>query len=696
MNIYSGAASRPFYMSVKEGQLFSYRNCSTPTCAGEVWKGGYTTPQIDLGISSRYLQYKFDLKTDVGNESFPGITGYTAKQLEVYNVTWEYEPPLRSNIDLLFASEKNPLNWKVTFNDSEDFYTYINWTFANATAINSSYGICNITLKNSYISYDSVDQDFTLCGSGCDYSHYYDNITGIETDQSINDVIHFYACHNQLIQGDMILNISCNAGSEQWPIPAGNVPLCEDGTAFVSRNTSKCINSPSVNITIIYDGINNRRKTITGLDIDRQFAWDINSYPTEVLYNSTLGLWRTTGSHEYYVPGSKIIMGNCSYTGDDTYSNSITELMSTINTLPTVTFGNVYTANGGFKLTQNMDIEYIAGSWLWTGSVSDIDNNLDNYTVWWLNSSGSILQNYLNLQNQTNLTTLDGLFSKMENPYTLQVLAYDKIGGLVNYTIANLTFNVVPFIPESNVSNLALSSGTCITSTNFILNGTFDCTGEKNCTGTWNITNSGTCIPTGDTSGIFNVLNQSSSSVSATYACAISGERTFNFTILEDDLDFHFTSYNVSCSGGGGLTPDESSCILTGKYVNGSYCGSAAEVKKVGSSLAIVVFMLSIVTAFLVLPSKIGVKINNPVGSFVLKRGSLVIGIFLLTMTTAMVATIAEWSGIGLTKELFTTLWIVGRLGYILTVYLVIGTLIRALKMWKLNKIKNRTGYEKE
>jgi hypothetical protein len=97
---------------------------------------------------------------------------------------------------------------------------------------------------------------------------------------------------------------------------------------------------------------------------------------------------------------------------------------------------------------------------------------------------------------------------------------------------------------------------------------------------------------------------------------------------------------------------------------------------------------LAITNAMLfILPFKINFS-KSEILNHVLKRSSIVIGLFFLSMNTAIVATIAESSSLEVVQELLRYLWLINWSAYIAMGILVISTLMSSLELYKQGKLK--------
>lgn len=85
---------------------------------------------------------------------------------------------------------------------------------------------------------------------------------------------------------------------------------------------------------------------------------------------------------------------------------------------------------------------------------------------------------------------------------------------------------------------------------------------------------------------------------------------------------------------------------------------------------------------------------DHPVTDFLIKRGTLVIAIFMLMYTSTIVSVIAKWGGLGITTELLRfSVW-VGWIGYFAVLLLVLGSLFKLMEDWKRQARNKRMGEE--
>lgn len=109
------------------------------------------------------------------------------------------------------------------------------------------------------------------------------------------------------------------------------------------------------------------------------------------------------------------------------------------------------------------------------------------------------------------------------------------------------------------------------------------------------------------------------------------------------------------------------------------------------AGLAITVFILLIAGALFWLTTREGL-LKNKYTDFVIRRAFLVLGIFLMILNSAIMASIAENAGLELVKEMLFFVRLFTLIGYPVMAFLVISTLFRTLKEWKIDKKDKRAG----
>lgn len=108
------------------------------------------------------------------------------------------------------------------------------------------------------------------------------------------------------------------------------------------------------------------------------------------------------------------------------------------------------------------------------------------------------------------------------------------------------------------------------------------------------------------------------------------------------------------------------------------------------SSLSITLFVLISAIGLIILPFIVKRFAENEFVNMILRRSCWVVGIYLMGLNAAMVATIAGQAGIPLTDELFRYMWLFTWGGYVLMFSLAASMLITGIKMWQFWKKEKR------
>lgn len=110
------------------------------------------------------------------------------------------------------------------------------------------------------------------------------------------------------------------------------------------------------------------------------------------------------------------------------------------------------------------------------------------------------------------------------------------------------------------------------------------------------------------------------------------------------------------------------------------------------SGLAITVFILFAVIGLFVIPLVIEKLSDNHILNLIFKRSMWVLGLALMALNSAIMATIAAEANLPLTKEMFRYMWLFGWAMYCFMAFLVLKTFFDVLRLWYDDKEQKRMG----
>lgn len=111
------------------------------------------------------------------------------------------------------------------------------------------------------------------------------------------------------------------------------------------------------------------------------------------------------------------------------------------------------------------------------------------------------------------------------------------------------------------------------------------------------------------------------------------------------------------------------------------------------ATIAIIGFVTIISLMVLFLPKMIKRFSDNEILNTVTKGGCIALGIFLLTLVTAMTSTVSDKFGLGLNTEIFRFMWLLSRVGYLIILYVVLKYGKMTLDTWNQTKYNRKMGY---
>lgn len=396
----------------------------------------------------RYIYHSgFGLGSDYYMEEFYICEGHNLTCLPSLNIVPSFIP---FTIETLFSNETHITEYKTLYQESENFFTYINWTNSTTGAgITGTEGECNITQFEGMEEQYSLYNNYTLCTTSCDYSELSDsfNFDHNGTVEVNEDLIILKVCHENIATENLNINAYCNSVEHNFIIDNLEFTTCDLGFTTIELNFSDCINYTNINLTILNNAIYNKRHLIYEWELDREYKLrNLHSTHGEIFYNSTLGLWRTNSSTEYYNNGLKSINSSCALNGVPDSEVSSEDILTIVNAIPQIFITQLVFDDDiiqSFNQTGLTFFEYINQSPEWIYSISDHD--LQNFTVNFRDGTGTLLFN-VTLYEITNIEVSPYYFVNFTdgNTYNISITAYDTVNVSYKEYLFNVTDTSIP------------------------------------------------------------------------------------------------------------------------------------------------------------------------------------------------------------------------------------------------------------
>jgi len=159
--------------------------------------------------------------------------------------------------------------------------------------------------------------------------------------------------------------------------------------------------------------------------------------------------------------------------------------------------------------------------------------------------------------------------------------------------------------------------------------------------------------------------------------------QTYTFNISTNLSIYGTYPYTINCSTGEVCQGD---CYVELKQ--------ECEVEEM-EGLAVMLFVMIITAMFFIVPIKVRFS-KNELANFILKRCSIILGLFFLSLNTAIMATVADSGGLDILDELFRYLWFINLTIYISMLALIWVTVRGTMKLWDDIAKKKRMGENDE
>ncbi len=343
-------------------------------------------------------------------------------------------------LDILFKNDTG--DYKASFLESEGFRGFINLTL-NGDSINTSN--CTLSYEDGIIETEFSNQNFSLCGSGCDWEKLIWNLTDISNTSVIGDEIRVSACIYSLGVKSITMNTTCSGGSFLVEGNGTESPLCENGLANFAFNITQCLDDTDIQIELLDSDTNNLRYQILNLEYDREF----NPLMFNTTFNASLALYENS-EVEYYKHGSKNITARC-VDITPTNNKNETEQITIVNIAPQIfhTFIDLDTTILAFEDNILLNMSNFSSISFFT-SVLDDDIDTSIHTIY--NINGTNIWNDTHGGGADN-HTFDGT-TFTEGIYNFTTIANDTLNATTTLTtILNITkYQDPPSIDFINIS----------------------------------------------------------------------------------------------------------------------------------------------------------------------------------------------------------------------------------------------------
>ena len=109
------------------------------------------------------------------------------------------------------------------------------------------------------------------------------------------------------------------------------------------------------------------------------------------------------------------------------------------------------------------------------------------------------------------------------------------------------------------------------------------------------------------------------------------------------------------------------------------------------ASLSVMLFVCGITFVLFFIGIKFDFS-NSPVANLIIKRCIILLGMFLLSLDTAIILTMADNAGLGIEREMFRYLWLVNWSIYLFMLWMMWNTIVSVLKLWERLSKEKRMG----
>lgn len=407
----------------------------------------------------------------------PEILDGTNYAYEIYAFNYTLgspPPPASTNSELKYFVDGNPYT-NETFEEGEDFVVKLNLTYDGEESNASQ---CNITFVEGIVEFESSEDSFLLCDSGCNFNNYSFEIE-IPSDTIIDDVVYFDVCHEQVANQDLRIDSYCPALTDTHIISNTEFILCSEGFTSLSIDVNGCETEENINITFSNNANVIQRHNISDIAFDREYQEHTDIY----LFNETSRFYEnTTHTHEYYKHGVKDIFVNC--------TNSTAAFNEAFN----ITISNIPPViDHPFIIIDNIIYPFTDLMQIFATSLSNItivetiiDDDLKNHTSYLTNSTTLLWSANTSTPVDFHTTFIAMGNFTLNDTYNWTTIADDGTdrSNLTTRFVFNLTNNIAPVIIINTTIGFVFDTGDVrINYTPLDLQNMKNCTFNSNITG---------------------------------------------------------------------------------------------------------------------------------------------------------------------------------------------------------------------
>lgn len=356
---------------------------------------------------------------------------------------------------------------KTSFHSGEDLY--LDAFYFDGMGLSVADGGCNFTLYNGSIKSKSINDNFTICFSGCDNVSYFEVFSPEVSASDFQDMAYMDLCRPFSPVGDFVVNISCASGFQNFTLSPIDIPVCTGTPNPFYFITDACISDASVNIRLELDsGEPLQRVQVTNLALIRFSETNLDLFGVDVYYNATSERYYVDHAYDYYIPSVYPVSVLCTKDG-----TSVTGGLNVtiLNTAPIIVPDII--SNSEANVTFGSNITYAISQFNF--SFTAIDPQLSWVYFRLDNSSGEV---YTQNSSGNFLPSIDSneFLSFIANPFSITLKAGDTFGEV---TTKSYTLYVTDLISpicigfndlEAMIGNAVTMSATCYDEALFSLN----------------------------------------------------------------------------------------------------------------------------------------------------------------------------------------------------------------------------------